>query len=265
MQNNNNINIMFIADIVGKPGLEITRHHINNIIDENNIHLVIANGENGASGKGLTEKILFDYFDMGINIITSGNHIWNKKEIFPFMDTNSNILRPLNYPPNLPGQGTCIFKLSSGIKIAVINLQGRTFMQSIDCPFRVIDKEICRLNKIGIKIILIDFHAEATAEKIALGWFLDGRVSALIGTHTHVQTADEQILPNGTAYISDIGMTGSFNSVIGMNKEIAIKRFIEQIPYYYKIAYGDEMICGVCITIDSVSSRANSIKRFQLS
>jgi len=266
MQNNNsNINIVFIADIIGEPGLNATASSIDQIIDKYKPKLIIANGENSASGKGLTEKIAYQFFELGINIITSGNHIWNKKSVFPVLDTNPYILRPLNYPPDVPGHGSCIYEISANEKLAVINLQGRTFMQPIDCPFRSIDKEIKNLKKKGINSIIVDFHAEATAEKIAMGWYLDGRVSAVIGTHTHVQTADDKILPNGTAYITDVGMTGPSDSVIGMDKEIALNRFIKQIPFYYKIAkYGDLIFCGVVISIDLRTSLANSIKRFKL-
>ncbi len=181
------------------------------------------------------------------------------------MDTNPNILRPLNYPPQVPGHGSCIYEIKTGDKIAVINIQGRTFMQAIDCPFRGIDREIKKLHKQGVNLIIVDFHAEATAEKIAMAWYLNGRVSAVIGTHTHVQTADEQILSQGTAYITDVGMTGSSDSVIGMDKEVAINRFIQQIPFYYKIAKNGNLIfCGVVISIDSNTSKANSIERIQL-
>ncbi len=263
--NDSNINVILIADVVGDPGLTATSRSIETIIDRYNPQLIIANGENSASGKGLTEKIVYQLFELGINVITSGNHIWNKKKIFPLLDTNPYILRPLNYPPNVPGHGSCIYEITSDKKIAVINLQGRTFMQSIDCPFRSIDQEIKKLNKRGIYTIIIDFHAEATAEKIAMGWYLDGRVSAVIGTHTHVQTADERILPEGTAYITDVGMTGSSDSVIGMDKDVALNRFIKQIPYYYKISNEGELkFCGVSISINFDTSHAESIERFNL-
>ncbi|MFO7890187.1 MAG: TIGR00282 family metallophosphoesterase [bacterium] len=267
MQSNpSHITIVFIADIVGKPGLTATANAMNRIIDTYNPDLIIANGENSASGKGLTEKIAHQIFELGINIITSGNHIWNKSKVFPLLDTNPFILRPLNYPPNVPGHGSCIYEFDSENKLAILNLQGRTFMQSIDCPFRSIDKEIKKLKKKGVKSIFVDFHAEATAEKIAMGWYLDGRVSAVIGTHTHVQTADEKILPKGTAYITDVGMTGSTDSVIGMDKEIALNRFIRQIPFYYKIAANENNLefCGVAISINLDTSFANSIERFIL-
>jgi len=266
MQNSNsNLNVILIADIVGDPGIKALSRSIDTVIEKYKPQLIIANGENSASGKGLTEKIAYQFFELGINVITSGNHIWNKKKIFPLLDTNPYILRPLNYPPNVPGHGSCIYEISSNQKIAIINLQGRTFMHSIDCPFRSIDKEIEKIHKKEINSIIIDFHAEATAEKIAMGWYLDGRVSAVIGTHTHVQTADERILPAGTAYITDIGMTGSTNSVIGMDKDVALNRFIKQIPFYYKIGdEGELKFCGVFVSINPDTSQAECIERFRL-
>lgn len=267
MQNNSShISIVFIADIVGKPGLTATANSMNKVIDTYEPDLIIANGENSAAGKGLTEKIAYQIFDLGINIITSGNHIWNKNKVYPLLDSNPFILRPLNYPPHVPGHGSCIYEFDSKRKLAVVNLQGRTFMQTIDCPFRIIDKEINELKKNGVESILVDFHAEATAEKIAMGWYLDGRVSAVIGTHTHVQTADEKILPQGTAYISDVGMTGPTNSVIGMDIETALNRFIKQIPFYYKIASNENNLefCGVAISLNLETSLAESIERFIL-
>jgi metallophosphoesterase (TIGR00282 family) len=267
MQNNKdiNVNILFIADIVGLPGYEVTLSHIQDIQKKHNIRLSIANGENGASGKGLTAQIAQSYFDMGIDVITSGNHIWNRDKFFPVLDENPRILRPLNYPPGCPGHGSCIVRVARDYRIGVINLQGRSFMYSIDCPFLSVDNEIQRLNKEGVRMIIIDFHAEATAEKIALGWYLDGRVSAVIGSHTHVQTADERILPHGTAYITDAGMTGPFDSVIGMEKQAAIRRFLTQIPVRYKIAQKDPKLCGVILSINANSGKSLSISRFQIS
>jgi metallophosphoesterase (TIGR00282 family) len=258
------INILFIADIIGRPGFEIVEKHIHTLFHKYSIDLVIANGENGTVGKGLTAKVVQLYFELGINVITSGNHIWNRNKLFPLLETEPNLLRPLNYPPECPGHGSCVVELQSDSNVGIINLQGRSFMYSIDCPFRTVDLEIKRLKSEGIKIIIIDFHAEATAEKIALGWYLDGRVSAVIGTHTHVQTADERILPNGTAYITDVGMTGPFDSVIGMDKEVSINRFIKQIPQPYKIAQDDLKFCGLLLTINKDTGKAHSISRLQL-
>ena len=261
----NPINVLFIADIVGMPGYRVTASCIQDIQKEHDVQLVIANGENGAAGKGLTAKIAESFFDLGIDVITSGNHIWDRQQFYPTLDKSGRILRPLNYPANCPGQGSCVVGLANGFKVGVINLQGRSFMYTIDCPFRVADREIERMNREGIKNIIVDFHAEATAEKIALGWYLDGRVSGVIGTHTHVQTADERVLPGGTAYITDAGMTGPFDSVIGMEKETAIQRFLTQRPLHYKMGEGDPKFCGVVFSIDGASGKALSILRFQLS
>jgi metallophosphoesterase (TIGR00282 family) len=249
---------------VGKPGIQIVTSQLPELKQKQNIHLTIANGENCASGKGLTPKTADTLFSLGIDIITTGNHIWNRETIIPLLDQNPFILRPLNYPPDSPGSGSCIIEIKQKLQIGVINLQGRSFMYSIDCPFRTANSEIAKMKKNGINAIIIDFHAEATAEKMALGWYLDGQVSALIGTHTHVQTADERILPRGTAYITDAGMTGPYNSVIGMEKEVAIQRFITQLPVHYKTAQGDAQFTGVIINLDLKTGKALSISRFQI-
>ena len=261
----NTINILFIADIVGKAGYDIAAAHINVLKDRHHVHLTIANGENGAGGKGITKSVAKSYFDMGIDVITSGNHIWNRFNFYPTLDEQPRILRPLNYPPECPGHGSCIIHVSEAdTDIGVINLQGRSFMYNIDCPFRTADAEIERLKNSGVQIVFIDFHAEATAEKIALGWHLDGRVSAVVGTHTHVQTADERILPKGTAYITDAGMSGAFDSVIGMDTDVAIKRFLTQLPSHYKEAGNNPMLCGVVLSVDTATARATAIRRFQM-
>lgn len=256
----NQINILFIADIIGKPGLNIVKKYLGAIKKNYNIEFCIANGENGAGGKGLTESVARDYFSVGINVITSGNHIFDRFKIYKFLNEHHRILRPINYPLSNHGHGSLIATIQDGTKIGVINAQGRTFMYPIDCPFRTITEEINKMTKIT-PIIILDFHAEATAEKMALGWHLDGKVSAVIGTHTHVQTADERILSNGTAYITDVGMTGPYNSVIGLNKTVAIKRFLNQIPVRYQIADGDSRFCGVVITINIHDGKATHIER----
>lgn len=262
--NSSNIQILFIADIVGRPGYDIVSKHIQDLKRKNNIHLTIANGENSASGKGMTPKIANDFFDIGIDVITSGNHIWDKKQSIDVLEDNLNILRPLNYPSICPGHGSTIFETMQNDRIGIINLQGRSFMYPIDCPFQAADREIQLMNEDGISIIIIDFHAEATAEKMAMGWYLDGRVTAIIGSHTHVQTADERILPHGTAYITDAGMTGPIHSVIGMEINTAIHRFKTQLPVYYKIADGESMFCGVILSINRNSQKSENIVRFQI-
>ncbi|MEE4312487.1 MAG: TIGR00282 family metallophosphoesterase, partial [candidate division KSB1 bacterium] len=254
------INVLFIADIVGKPGMEALKAHIANVKEKYRIDFCIANGENGAGGKGLTEEIAHEYYTVGIDVITGGNHIFDKHKIFKFLDQNPRVLRPLNYPPSNHGKGSLVATLHSGTKIGVINAQGRTFMYPIDCPFRTVAEEVQRI-KLVTPVIVLDFHAEATAEKIAIGHYLNGRVSAVIGTHTHVQTADEKILDGGTAYITDVGMTGAIDSVIGLDRDVAIKRFIKQTPMRYQTGGSDTRFSAVVVSIDTVSGKANRIER----
>lgn len=261
---NNSIKILFIADIIGKPGLKVIKNSLLTLKKIYSIDLCIANGENGAAGKGLTSEIANEYFRHGIDVITSGNHIFENYKIHRQLEINNKILRPSNYPKGVIGKGSLVYSLSGEIKIGIINIQGRTFMFNIDCPFRTVSEEISKIKEIT-PLIIIDFHAEATAEKMAMGWYLDGRVSAVIGTHTHVQTADEQILPKGTAYITDAGMTGPFDSVIGMKKQIAIKRFLYQTPMRYQPADSDLKFSGVIIAVNKDSGKAVNIKRLSLS
>ncbi len=264
MQAKNQINILFIADIIGKAGLEITQSLLPRLVRENMIDCVIANGENAASGKGLTPALAKTLRQTGIHVITSGNHIWDKDKIYDYFIQDPYLIRPLNYPPGAYGEGACIFETASKDRIGVINIQGRSFMYPIECPFRKADEEIDRMKRSDVSAIIVDFHAESTAEKIALSWFLDGRISALIGTHTHVQTADEHIMPKGTAYITDAGMTGPYDSVIGMQKESAIQRFLTQMPVRYKVANENPRFNGVLLNIDKTSMKAIRIRRLQL-
>ena len=254
------MNILFIGDIYGKPGRDVVKSILPKLKIEKKIDLVIANVENLAHGSGITRSTLDDIKSAGIDVFTGGNHIFENYRIHKKLETDSRILRPINYPKGALGKGSYIFRTQNNEKIGIINAQGRTFMFPIDCPFRTLNREIEKMRKITPHII-VDFHAEATAEKVAMGWYLDGKVSALIGTHTHVQTADERILPNGTAYITDVGMTGPFNSVIGMKKDVAIKRFIFQTPSRYQPADSDLKFCGSVIQINSQTGKANSIKR----
>ena len=258
-----NITVLFIADINGKPGLAITNRLLPGLIEKYSPTVVIANGENGAEGKGLTEKIAQSYFNVGIHVITGGNHTWDNPGIYDIWKKKLSVLRPANYPSENPGRGAMIYASPSGKKVGIINLQGRTFMSPIDCPFRKAD-ELLEHMKDETKIFIVDFHAEATAEKMTMGWYLDGRVSAVIGTHTHVQTADERILPGGTAYITDAGMTGPMDSVIGMKIDVAIRRFVRQTPARYVPADGHERFCGIALEIDPHSGRALSIDRIAL-
>ncbi|MFQ6082493.1 MAG: TIGR00282 family metallophosphoesterase [Candidatus Aminicenantia bacterium] len=253
------VRILFLGDIVGRSGRKALKRFLPEIEKQYSIDFIIANGENAAGGIGLTEKVGKELLEE-IDILTSGNHIWDKKEALAFLDKNSRILRPANFPPGNPGKGGVITPDRKGRKIAVLNLQGRIFMEPIDCPFQVAVKEIEKLKRMT-SIIIVDFHAEATSEKQALGWYLDGKVSALIGTHTHVLTADERILPGGTAYITDVGMIGGINSVIGIKKEQAIKRFLTAIPQRFEVGKGRKILSGTYLEIDSSSGKAISIKR----
>ncbi len=226
------------------------------------IDLCIANCENVAGGFGVTLDII-DFLEReGIHLFTSGNHIWDKKEIYKVFESRNTVLRPLNYPTGVPGKGFTTVQTTSGTCVGVLNLSGRTYMESLDCPFRAADKAIESLKK-ETKIIIVDMHAEATSEKIAMGWYLDGRVSAVLGSHTHVQTADEKILPNGTAYISDVGMTGPINSVIGMKTQIALTRFLHKIPKKFEPASGEAQLNAVIVDIDEKTGRGISIKRIR--
>jgi 2',3'-cyclic-nucleotide 2'-phosphodiesterase len=259
---NASINILYIADIVGQAGLEATRNCLAELKAHKRIDCIVANGENLAQGKGMTHKLSKSLMDLGIDIITSGNHIWDKDAFHEALDSNKNILRPMNYPPGCPGHG--FFITEGDIPIGVINLQGRSFMYPIDCPFRTADVAIGEMLKNNVRIVLIDFHAESTAEKMALGYYLDGRISVLIGSHTHVQTADERILPQGTSFITDAGMTGSYDSVIGMEKQNAIKRFLTQMPVRYQCANGDPRFSGVFIEVSTGTGRTLNIERVQM-
>ncbi len=251
------LKVLFIGDIVGRPGRNALKAWLLPWKKEHAVDFVVANGENAAGGMGMTVKIYHELLETGIDVITTGNHIWHKKEIFSILDTSDRLLRPANYPENVPGKGQTLLTLRDQ-EVLVMNLEGRVFMKSLECPFKTADK---LLNEFRGKIVLIDFHAEATSEKIALGWYLDGRASAIVGTHTHVQTADETILPNGTAYISDLGMTGPVNSVIGMKKDGVLNRFLTQMPSKFEVAKGQTVISGALVTINETTGRALSIER----
>lgn len=255
--------VLFIGDIVGKVGRITTKALLPSIVDKYKIDLVIANGENAAGGFGLTEKIANEIFNLGVHIITTGNHVWDKKEFIPQISKMDRVIRPLNYPPGVPGYGSIIYTLPNNKKVAVINLSGRVFMSNIDCPFRTGKEEVEKLNRIT-KIIIIDFHAEATSEKMAFGYFMDGKVSAVIGTHTHVQTADERILPGGTAYITDIGMTGPYDSIIGIEKDQIINRFLTNMPMRFETAKGEGCFSAIVIEIDEESGKSTALQRLQL-
>jgi len=255
--------ILFIGDIIGKPGRRAVKELLPALIGSREIDLVIANCENAAAGFGVTRDIVEELYEDHIDVLTSGNHIWDKKEVLDFIGDYETLIRPANYPPAVPGKGSVLVPTPAGDYVGVLNVAGRIFMQPIDCPFAAAKDEIARL-KSRTNVIIVDIHAEATSEKKALGWYLDGEVSAVLGTHTHVQTADDEILPNGTAYISDVGMTGPFDSVIGIKKEIIIEKFLNQLPSKFDVAKGDIRLQGVLMDIDANSGKANAIERISV-
>ena len=262
------MNILFIGDIFGRPGRTIVKDRLPELVKKYSVDLVIANGENSAAGFGITPQLADELFDLGIDVITTGNHVWDKREIieyFQMADDNPHsparrILRPANFPATMPGWGVYEGQ-KNGVSYAVINLQGRVFMGSSDDPFQLVNK---LLEKIKSKVIFVDFHAEATSEKVAFGWYLDGRVTAIVGTHTHIPTADETVLPKGTAYQTDVGMTGPYDSVIGVRKELVIDKFVGGMPARFEAATGDVRLCGVIVECDATTGRASRIERLML-
>lgn len=252
--------ILFLGDVVGKPGRQALAGSLPKLRNELKPSLVIANGENAAGGFGLTERVLDEIFDAGVDLVTSGNHVWDKKEFLEVVDNYEFLLRPANYPPGVPGRGHCLIEVEPGQRVGVINLSGRVFLDELDCPFRIADSLVEEL-RASTRVILIDFHAEATSEKIALGWHLNGRVSALIGSHTHVQTADERVLSGGTAYITDMGMVGPRDGVIGVRRRDVLHRFMTQMPAKFEVEKGPVLVCGVLVDISVEDGRASSINR----
>ncbi|MBI4682005.1 MAG: TIGR00282 family metallophosphoesterase [Nitrospirae bacterium] len=254
--------ILFIGDIVGKPGRQAVKEGLPGLISKLKIDFVIANAENAAGGFGITKSIGEELFALGIDILTSGNHIWDKKEAVSYIQKENRLLRPANYPSDVPGAGSIVMNTSAGEKIAILNLSGRIFMQPLDCPFQIAKREVPALKE-QTKVVIVDFHAEATSEKSAIGWFLDGEVSAVLGSHTHVQTADEKILPQGTAFITDVGMTGPTDSVIGVKKEQIINKFLTQIPVRFETARGESLLSCVVVEVNSKTGISTSIQRLQ--
>lgn len=251
--------VLMVGDVVGKPGRQVLAKYLGKIINEYEIDFVIANGENAAGGNGLTRNVAEELFSYGVNVITMGNHVWDKKELIDYIQSEPRIIRPANYPPGTPGNGFGIFDVADGEKLAVINLSGRVYMDNLDCPFRTA-REIVRQTMDATVNTIVDFHAETTSEKYAMGFWLDGTVSAICGTHTHVQTADARILPKGTAYITDVGMTGPFNSVLGIEPQLIIERFITQMPVKFHLAKGPTQFNAVVIDINSINGLARSIE-----
>jgi metallophosphoesterase (TIGR00282 family) len=256
------VRILFIGDVVGKGGRRAITDLLPQVIKDG-VDFVIANGENISGGIGITPQYAQVLWNQGVNVITTGNHIWRKKEIIPLLDHEPCLLRPANYPPGTPGRGSGTYATSQGGKVGVINLEGRVFMRSLESPFKTAEEHIALLQH-ETKVIIVDFHAEATSEKVALGWFLDGEVSAVLGTHTHVQTADERVLPGGTAYITDVGMTGPTESVIGIRKEIAVERFLTLLPNKFEPATGKIELQGVIVDVDEETGRSREIRRLRV-
>ncbi|MBI3091749.1 MAG: TIGR00282 family metallophosphoesterase [Candidatus Tectomicrobia bacterium] len=252
--------LVYIGDIFGKPGRMVVQRLLGEIVQHYGADVCIANCENAAGGAGVTPAIIDELLKSGINVLTSGNHVWDKKEVFECISHETRLLRPANYPEDVPGRGSHVVVAPDGTRIGVLNLMGRVFMSTVDCPFRKADEEIERLRP-QCEVIFVDMHAEATSEKIAMGWYLDGRVSAVVGSHTHVQTADERILPRGTAYITDVGMTGPYDSVIGIQKEIVIEKFLSQMPKRFEAAKKDAVLAGVVVTVELSTGRATNIRR----
>jgi hypothetical protein len=252
--------ILFIGDIVGSPGRRIVRERLADILAQRQIDLCIANGENSASGFGITPRLAQELFATGIEVLTGGNHIWDRKEIIEFLPHEPRLLRPANFPCGSPGSGLYLGTAKNGVKYAVLNLQGRTYMTPIDDPFRTAKIELAKVPP-DVKVIFVDMHAEATSEKLAMGWNLDGKVSVVVGTHTHVQTADNRVLPGGTAYITDVGMTGPHDSIIGMEKAPIIQRFHDSLPARFTVAEGDIQMNAVLADVDEATGRARGIER----
>jgi len=261
--------VLFIGDIVGSPGRQIVQHRLADIVAQRQIDLVIANGENSASGFGITPRLAQELLNMGIDVLTGGNHSWDRREILEYMPHESRLLRPANFPDGNPGSGLYVGTAKNSVKYAVLNLQGRVFMASIDDPFRKADSELAKIPA-DVAFVFVDMHAETTSEKLAMGWYLDGRVTAVVGTHTHVTTADQHVLPEGTAFITDVGMTGPHGGVIGMDRQGIIRKFLDGLPARFEVASGDvQMNCVLIETADEAPRnaagrlRARSIERLR--
>jgi metallophosphoesterase (TIGR00282 family) len=258
------VRLLFIGDICGKPGRELVRRGLATLVSRHQIDFVIANVENAAAGFGITPDLAEDLGGYGIQVMTTGNHVWDKKEIYPYFAMNPRLIRPANFPAGAPGKGSVVVKSASGVAVGVINVMGRVFMTPLDDPFAGVLREIEAVKR-EASIVFVDFHAEATSEKVAMGWHLDGRVTAIVGTHTHVQTADERVLPKGTAYITDVGFTGPHDSVIGVERENALGRFLTAMPQRFETASANPRLNGVVITCDPATGRASAIERVNVS
>jgi metallophosphoesterase (TIGR00282 family) len=256
------MNILFVGDVVGSPGRRALVEALNGVIDRRKIDFTIVNVENAAGGFGLTVELYEELSKLPIDVFSSGNHIWDKKEIYDTLNSSDRLLRPANYPPGNPGRGWTVQATAAGVRVGVLNLQGQVFMPAhADSPFRVADEELPR---IGAEVVVVDIHAEATSEKMAVGWYLDGRVSAVLGTHTHVPTADETVLPGGTAYLTDAGMTGAYEGIIGFSRDRIIEKFLSQTPRSFETAKRDIRLSGAVIAVDETTGKASGIERVQV-
>jgi len=257
------VKILYIGDIMGEPGRRAVGRMVPRVVSQRQVDVVIGNGENVAGGFGITPELAEELFEMGLSVITTGNHAWDKKEILDYFPHEPRLLRPANYPAGVPGNGSYVVETPGGEKLAVLQLMGRAYMPTLDCPFQVAKREVAKLKREAVAV-LVDMHAEATSEKMAMGHYLDGDVVAVVGTHTHVQTADEQILPKGTAYLTDIGMTGPLHGVIGVKKELAIEKFLTGMPKRFEVASGPTVFCAVLIEVDAQLGKAISIERIRV-
>ncbi len=255
--------VLFIGDIFGEPGRRALARAVPRLVAQRQVDIVIGNGENAAGGFGITPELAEELFDLGLAVITTGNHAWDKKEILDYFPREPRLLRPANYPSGVPGNGSVVVESAGGEQLGVLQLMGRAYMPTLDCPFQVAKKELAALKK-RTAAVIVDMHAEATSEKMAMGHYLDGEVVAVVGTHTHVQTADDQILPKGTAYMTDIGMTGPLHSVIGVKKELAIEKFLTGMPRRFEVASGPSVFCAVLLELDARLGKALSIERIRL-
>ena len=248
---------------MGEPGRRVLLKHLSKVIQDYHIDLVVGNGENAAGGFGITPDIAEELFDLGLSAITLGNHAWDKREAMEYLQKESRVIRPANYPDGVPGKGTCVIETAQGERLGVLQLMGRVFMPMVDCPFRVAERELAQLTT-QTDYILVDMHAETTSEKMAMGYFLDGKVSVVLGTHTHVQTADEQILPQGTGYLTDVGMTGPVKSVIGMKHNLVIQKFLTQLPRRFEVAPGPSVLCAAVVQLDRETKKTTHVSRLRL-
>ncbi|HMK23360.1 MAG TPA: TIGR00282 family metallophosphoesterase [Terriglobales bacterium] len=255
--------VLFVGDIMGEPGRRAVARVVPRLVAQRQIDAVIGNGENVAGGFGITPELAEELFDVGLSVITTGNHAWDKKEVLEYFPHEPRLLRPANYPAGVPGNGSIVIETAGGERLAILQLMGRAYMPTLDCPFQVGKREVARLRR-DTSAVIVDMHAEATSEKMAMGHYLDGEVTAVVGTHTHVQTADDQILPKGTAYLTDIGMTGPLHSVIGVKKELAIEKFLTGMPRRFEVASGPSVFCAALIELDAQLGKAVSIERIRI-